>query len=312
MKVVLVAEEAAGVHALRRIAAAGHEVHVVLTGAQASAPGLASVAAVARELGVPVREGSLVRDPDFGGQLREAGVDLLVNVHSLRVIRGEVLAAPAIGCFNLHPGPLPEYAGLNTVSWALYHGEREHGTTLHWMVPGIDEGDIAYAHRFPIDGTETGGSLMAKCVRAGMELLDRLLARAATDPARIPRAPQDLTRRRYFGREVPGGGAVDWRAPASAILRLVRACDYGPFASPWGKARTTDSAGKELRIVRVEATGERAAVPPGTVAKAPTDGVMVATGDDWVVLRSVESDGRVVDPREALRVGSRLGAVHDG
>ena len=73
--------------------------------------------------------------------MREQGVDLLLNVHSLYLIaRRTVVAAPRIGSFNLHPGPLPEYAGLNTPSWAIYNGEREHGVTVHWMEPGVDTG----------------------------------------------------------------------------------------------------------------------------------------------------------------------------
>ena len=35
------------------------------------------------------------------------------------LIKDEILHAPAIGSFNLHPAPLPRYAGLNSVSWAI-------------------------------------------------------------------------------------------------------------------------------------------------------------------------------------------------
>jgi methionyl-tRNA formyltransferase len=54
----------------------------------------------------------------------------------------------------------------------------------------------------------------------------------ARDPAAGLLKPRDLARRRYFGREVPQGGRIDWNAPARRIYDFVRACDYHPFASP--------------------------------------------------------------------------------
>ena len=67
-----------------------------------------------------------------------------MNVHSLFLIH-PWSSAPTIGSFNLHPGPLPEYAGLNVPSWAIYEGEkRSHGVTVHWMDEGVDTGPIAW------------------------------------------------------------------------------------------------------------------------------------------------------------------------
>src|SRR5580692_7331177 len=68
-----------------------------------------------------------VKDPELAESLRSAQVDLLLNVHSLYIIHQGVLAVPRLGAYNLHPAPLPRYAGLNSVSWAIYHGEKEHG-----------------------------------------------------------------------------------------------------------------------------------------------------------------------------------------
>ena len=68
-------------------------------------------------------------------------MDLILNVHSLHLIRKEILDLPRLGSFNFHPGPLPRYAGLNSVCWALYRGETKHGVTLRswWriMTPGL-------------------------------------------------------------------------------------------------------------------------------------------------------------------------------
>ncbi len=62
----------------------------------------------------------------------------------------------------------------------------------------------------------------------------RLLETAATDPAEIPAIVQDRSRWRYYGTQVPQGGRVLWSQPARDIVNFTRACDYGPFRSPWG------------------------------------------------------------------------------
>jgi len=89
------------------------------------------------------------------------------------------------------------YAGLNVPCWALYHGEVRHGVTLHRMVPEVDAGDVAYAATFPIGPDDTGLTLMARCVREGVALVDRLLADAAAGVP-IPAETQVLDGRRWF------------------------------------------------------------------------------------------------------------------
>jgi methionyl-tRNA formyltransferase len=247
-----------------------------------------------------------VRDPALADWIRDHEVDLLLNVHSLYVIRPEVVAAPRIGSFNLHPGPLPELAGLNAPSWAIYLGERSHGVTVHWMAPGIDTGAIAFEERFDLGDDDTGLSVSVACVRRGVPLVLRLLAAAAEGgAAAIPAIEQDLSRRRYFGREVPQEGRLDWAQPARRVVDFVRACDFLPFPSPWGHPRTT-LGGRELAVVKASATGEPADDVPGTVGEARAAAVLVAAGDEWVLVRRVHADGALVDPASVLRPGDRL------
>ena len=283
----------------------------MLTSGRSSASSLPTVAEVARDLGYGVRDARVVKDAQFAAELRTAGVELFLNIHSLYLICVDVLEAPMIGCFNLHPGPLPEYAGLNTVSWALYHGESEYGVTLHWMVPRIDEGATAYAKRFPIAERDTAATLMSKCVREGLGLFDELLRQAASDPDGVPKREQDLGKRRYFGRQVPQNGRLYWDKPARAVVDFVRACDYGPFPSPWGRPRTASRLCHDLEILKADRTGRQAGSPAGTVGEAANGGVMVACADEWVLIRRVGVGGAAVDAAQALPTGERLGEADD-
>lgn len=301
MKIVLAAEESAGVRALRLLAESTHEVCCVATTSLAGdrSRGL-TVAAVAEELGIPALSGRAVRDAGFADELRREAVDVLLNVHSLYIVRAEVLAAMRCGSFNLHPGPLPAYAGLNAPSWAIYNGEPTHGVTLHWMAPGIDTGPVAYRASFPLTPRDTGLSVAARCIREGMTLISRLLHDLDSDPGAVPAVPQDLAERRYFGRSVPHGGWVPWHEGAARVLGLLRACDYGPWPSPWGMARTC-LGNVEIGLPRARPTGVPADAAPGTVGRCEDASAWVATGDEWVVVSRLQVVGVDVPAGAVLR-----------
>jgi methionyl-tRNA formyltransferase len=301
MRVVVIAEEAAGVQVLRGLTAlpTTPEIVAVLTRSSAEGAERPVVYESAQKLGFDIWPSSSVRSPNLATRLRNAEVDLLMNVHSLFLIHPSVLAAPTIGSFNLHPGPLPEYAGLNVPSWAIYAGARSHGVTLHWLDEGIDTGPIAWQERFDVQSNDTGLALSGKCVRLGVPLLLRLATVAATDAGLIPREQQDLSRRRYFSAGPPAEGRVDWAQPADAILRFVRAADYAPFDSPWGHPRA-QLAGVTVGLAKAAATGMAAAQPPGTIVEVDDSGAVVATADELIVVQRLWLDGRYLKPKELL------------
>jgi methionyl-tRNA formyltransferase len=303
MNVLLVAEEAAGIQVLRQVAGSGHHRLVAVLTAPQTRGGGATVAGVAEGLGLEVRPSEQVRTPELADWIRSEEVDLLLNVHSLFVAHGDVVGAPAIGSFNLHPGPLPAYAGLNAPSWAIYHREPRHAVTVHWMEPGIDTGAIAYQRAFDVDEEETGLSLSLKCVREGLPLLEQLLADA--EAGRIPKQPQDLSRRQYFGREAPQEGKVDWRRPAADVVAFVRACDFFPFPSPWGHP-SARLDGTELAILKAGRTGEPADAEPGTVGAGGDGSAAVAAADEWVAVQRVRVNEEIEDAAAVLRPGARL------
>jgi UDP-4-amino-4-deoxy-L-arabinose formyltransferase/UDP-glucuronic acid dehydrogenase (UDP-4-keto-hexauronic acid decarboxylating) len=303
VNILLVAEESAGNRVLRRLASGPHNVVAVLA-APPTTGGGATAGQTAESLGLPLLPSERVREPDFAAWIRDHAVDLLLNVHSLFVICPEVVEAPRIGGFNLHPGPLPRYAGLNAPSWAIYEGETTHAVTLHWLEPGIDTGAIAFEQRFPISEDDTGLSLSARCVREGLPLIDELLATIERGDE-IPARPQDLRSRRYFGRRPPQDGRISWSAPAQEIVNFVRAADYSPFPSPWGHPRAWLEP-REVGIVRSELTGLPATAPPGTIGKATGGTATVAAADEWVLLKRLLVAGRYVSADSCLAAGHRL------
>ncbi|MGH2921564.1 MAG: methionyl-tRNA formyltransferase [Gaiellaceae bacterium] len=304
MNILLVAEESAGIQVLRMVAGSGHRLTAVLTEPPTRGGG-ATVASVAEKLDVPILPSTSVRDPGFGTWMQAEGIDLLLNVHSLYLIHRDLVAAPRIGSFNLHPGPLPEYAGLNAPSWAIYRGERRHAVTVHWMEAGIDTGAIAYEASFEIGDDDTGLSVSARCVREGLPLFERLLEAAERGRDAIPATPQDLARRRYFGADVPNGGRIVWSRPAREVVDFVRACDYFPFPSPRGQPRA-GLDGRTVAVTKASQTGEKTGADPGIVGSPAEDGARVAAEDEWIVVHRLHMEGKAVPAATMLEPGMLL------
>jgi len=305
MNVALAAEESAGLHMLRALARGPHRLVAVLTTPAESSSAKASLWNVARDLGFETFPAKLVRTPDLAKQLRSLDVDILLNVHSLYVIHRDVLGVPKLGAFNLHPGPLPRYAGLNSVSWALFRGETNHGVTVHRMEPEIDAGAIVYQSSFPIEADDNALSLSFKCTREGIPLMLRLLEVAASQPEQIPSSPQDPAQREYFGAEVPGQGRMSWQWPATKVVNFVRACDYFPFHAPWGYPRTR-FGGQELALVKARRTGLPSDASPGTVGKPADSELGVACWDEWVSVSKVRLGDKYLDAQQVLKPGDCL------
>ncbi len=274
MRIALFCGEAAGARVLEALAKSGHELTHVLTAEAAPAWPLAA------KLGLRPQPAQRVREPAFAAELDRAGVEVILNVHSLYIVPPAVLAAARLGAYNQQPGLLPHYAGLNAPSWAIYNGEARHGVTVHRMEPGIDTGAIAFQEEFSIAENDTGLSVALRCAQKGVALVNRLVDTLARDPVGLSLTHQNLEKRRYFGKEAPQGGRIDWTAPARRIHDFVRACDYAPFPSPWGTP-VAKLEGKEVTVLKVGLTGERCDAPPGTVR----NGRFVATADEWLALK---------------------------
>ena len=306
MNILLAAEESAGLQMLKALTNSSHRIVAVLASPTGAGTGAANVWDLAQKLGHETWPAKRVKDPALAEEMRARGVDILLNVHSLFIINGEVLSAPRIGSFNIHPGPLPRYAGLNAPSWAIYRGEARHGVTVHKMLPGIDTGPVVYQEMVAVDANETGLSLSIKCVKAGLPLILRLLETAAADPEAIPLLTQDLTKREYFARGVvPNEGWVDWTRPAREVDGFIRACDYHPFPSPWKHPRAV-LGGQEVGVLKAALTGEPCGEPPGTVGGSADSGVRVACADEWLLAKKLVVAGRTLNASEVLKPGDQL------
>jgi methionyl-tRNA formyltransferase len=170
----------------------------------------------------------------------------------------------------------------------------------------IDTGPIVYSSSFGISDRDTGLSVSATAARQGLPLLARLLEDASGDPAWIPATPQDLSHRRYYGREVPEDGRIRWSHSARQLVDFIRASDYLPFVSPWGHP-VARLRGEEIEILKASRTYEPCNAKPGTVGHYENEGtVCVATADEWIRVHRVRVDDEMTDADAVLAADDLL------
>ena len=155
----------------------------------------------------------------------------LISMNSTAIIGRAILERFDGRAVNLHPGRLPDFAGLYTVQWAIRLGESATAATAHFMTDTVDAGDVIYAASVPISPHDTGLSAWLRCLRTQAKVLEWLLTEI-TAGRELPRTSQDLSLRRCFKAADALGDELPSHLHAIEAERWVRAGNYQPLSSP--------------------------------------------------------------------------------
>ena len=80
---------------------------------------------------------------------------------------------------NIHPSLLPLYKGLDTHARVLAAGDPEHGCTVHFVTPGLDEGPAILQARVPVLPGDTPEALTARVLVEEHKIYPQALAMLA-------------------------------------------------------------------------------------------------------------------------------------
>ena len=180
-----------------------------------------SVADLAALHGIPTIMPEDPNDPQVVARIAALAPDFIFSFYYRLMLKPALLAAATRGAYNLHGSLLPKYRGRAPVNWAVLHGERETGATLHRMLEKPDAGGIVAQQAVPILPDDTAHEVFLKVTVAAEIVLHGVLPRLVAGTA--PELPQDLSQGGYFGGRKPEDGRIDWSQPAQAIHNLVRA-----------------------------------------------------------------------------------------
>ena len=132
--------------------------------------------------------------------LHHLQADVLITANT-RIIKGHVINTPARATVNFHTSKLPLYAGLDSIFWALYHGEKEIGVTIHFLEEGLDTGNILTQTTIPVTADDDLSSLTVKANETGSQLMVETILKF--EKGDFSGVAQDLSRRTYFSWPTP-------------------------------------------------------------------------------------------------------------
>lgn len=248
-RAVVFAYHDVGVRCLQVLLDQGVEVALVVT--HRDAPGeriwFSSVAELAARHGIETLFPEDPADPALLEQVRRLRPDFLFSFYYRRMLPASLLDVASRGAFNMHGSLLPKYRGRAPVNWAVLHGERETGATLHEMVAKPDAGRIVDQESVSIGPEDSAAEVFRGVTDAAQALLRHALPRLIAGTARL--TPQELSRGSYFSGRKPEDGRIDWRAKAADIHNLVRAV-APPFPGAF-----TDLDGERLFVHRTRILG---------------------------------------------------------
>lgn len=243
---------------------------------------VSEVKALAVQLGLPVFQPATFRDDSVYEELKSLAPDLIVVVAYGKILPQRVLDIPPLGCINIHGSILPALRGSAPVQWSVLNGLEQTGVTAMYLSAGMDEGDIIDIRTTPIGERETAGELMDRLAPIGADLLyDTILSIESGTAKRTPQNPADATYAPMLTKEL---SPIDWTVSAREISCRVRGLN------PW-PAATAELFGTRFKIYSAYPCSCEKNAAAGTPVKLEKQGLIVACGDGFVCVETLQADG---------------------
>lgn len=242
------------------------------------------VHARAEALGIAVRTPLSLKGAEEQEALAALDADVAVVAAYGLILPRAVLAAPRLGCLNVHGSLLPRWRGAAPIERAILAGDAETGVGIMQMEAGLDTGPVRLEGRTPI-ARKTAGELRAELSALGARLMVEVLGDLDAHPA-VPQPEDGIT---YASKIDKAEARLDFTRPAVEVERAVRAFNPAPGAF-------FELNGERFRIHAADVVDRSG--PAGTVG----DDLLIHCGDGAIRPTSIQRAGRgVMTVAELLR-----------
>lgn len=241
------------------------------------------VKVLAEQHGLPILQPQSVRKEPFLEQMRALAPDILAVVAYGKILPAALLQLPRLGAINVHGSLLPKFRGAAPIQWAVINGEAETGVTIMQLDEGMDTGDILLSVPVAIGPQETAGELFDRLSPLGGATLAAAIEQLKL--GRLAPQPQDhalASTAPMLSKEM---GHIDWSLPAARLHCLIRGLD--PWPSAYGFID-----GKRHRFFNPEIVRLTPDKPPGTIFRADNQGLLIAAGEDCLLIREIQPEGK--------------------
>lgn len=137
-----------------------------------------------------------INDPKVSEMLAATKPDITI-VMGCSILKPHVLAQSGAMTINIHGGYLPYYRGNHCFFFALLEGAYDHvGSTMHFVDPGVDTGDIIELVPEKVRPQDNAETLYCRAEERAIHRLEELL-NAYEDGISLPRVAQRGPGRTY-------------------------------------------------------------------------------------------------------------------
>jgi len=152
------------------------------------------------ERGAPAVKVRDINGPEVAELLARMAPDVTIVIGTSVLARRTLLAAGK-AILNVHGGYLPYYRGNHCIFFAMYEGRLDRvGSTIHFIDPGVDTGDIVERVVPPLYDNDTPERVYCRAEMMAIHRLVELLA-ALENGQPLPRATQPRTGRTFRMRD---------------------------------------------------------------------------------------------------------------
>jgi len=230
MRIIFMGTPDFALPALDALVAAGHDIVAVYSqpprpAGRGKAPRPSPVHARAEALGLAARTPVSLRDPAEQAAFAALNADIAVVAAYGLILPKPILAAPRLGCLNIHASLLPSWRGAAPIQRAILAGDRETGVTIMQMEAGLDTGPMLARATTAVD-VKTAGELTAELAGKGAQLMVEVLA----DLPAYPPEPQPADGVTYAAKIDKAESRIDFSRPAIEVERQIRAFNPAPGA----------------------------------------------------------------------------------
>ena len=257
-----------------------------------------AVKEAALRMGLPVVQAAGLGSAGALEELRDFRPEVIVICAFGQILPQAVLDIPPRQCLNVHFSLLPRHRGASPVAAAILAGDEFTGVSIQIVRHKLDTGPVLAAAAAPILTMDNTGALTEKLAVIGADLL--LEALSGWGRGEIKPREQDEAGASYFAQVKREDGEIDWRLPAAAIWRRVRAFYPWPGCyTGWGR--------KMLKIIEAApAAGEHQAGAGEVIALAGgEDMVGIGTGEGVLGVSKLQLAGRTVMTAAEFARGQR-------
>ena len=293
MRIIFMGTPDFAVPTLEALVAAGHDV--VAAYSQPPRPGgrrgretvASPVQQRAEALGIAVRHPVSLKGAEEQAAFAALDADVAVVAAYGLILPKAVLAAPQLGCLNVHGSLLPRWRGAAPVQRAILAGDAETGVGIMQMEAGLDTGPVRLEGRVAVD-RKTAGELTAELAALGARFMVEVLGHPDAHPP-VTQPDEGVT---YASKIDKAEARIDFTRSAVEVERLVRAMNPAPGA--W-----FEIAGERIKVLAAEV------LPftfPGGEGTTVDDALTIACGDGAIRPTVVQRAGRgVTSAAELLR-----------